>query len=448
MTVEAARNRATLGEISEALEKVFGRYKAQIKTITGVYSKEIKEDKSFQKAMKLSDQFAALDGRRPRIMVAKMGQDGHDRGAKVVATGFADLGFDVDVAPLFQTPAEVAKQAIENDVHVLGVSSLAAGHKTLIPQVIEELKKYGREDILVTAGGVIPPQDYQVFTGFGGCWGFWSGNKDQYICHNNFKYFIRKIKRVVPFYNLIQIHFTMKFSRLVLPLFLIFITAGFQSSAQKSANDDHILSTIQKQYDILYQSAYPKIGDKNIMPRTVKKDKISYVSPYDWTSGFFPGSLWYLYDLTKDNKWKSRAIKFTEPLDTIQYWGGNHDVGFMIECSYGNALKNIDSKAYEKVIVQTARSLITRFRPKAGILQSWDAGKKWNCPVIIDNMMNLELLFHASKISKDPTFYNIAVSHADTTLKNHFRPDNSSYHVLNYDTETGAVLDKNTHQGF
>ena len=240
----------------------------------------------------------------------------------------------------------------------------------------------------------------------------------------------------------------MKFSRLVLPLFLIFITAGFQSSAQKSTNDDHIISTVQKQYDILYQSAYPKIGNKNIMPRTVKKGKISYVSPYDWTSGFFPGSLWYLYDLTKDNKWKSRAIEYTEPLDTIQYWGGNHDVGFMIECSYGNALKNIDSKAYEKVIVQTAKSLITRFRPKAGILQSWDAGKKWNCPVIIDNMMNLELLFHASKISKDPTFYNIAVLHADTTLKNHFRPDNSSYHVLNYDTETGAVLDKNTHQGF
>jgi len=240
----------------------------------------------------------------------------------------------------------------------------------------------------------------------------------------------------------------MKFSHLVFPLFLLFITAGFQSSAQKLTNDDYILSRVQKQYDILYQSAYLKIEDKNIMPRTVKNGKTIFVSPYDWTSGFFPGSLWYLYDLTKDDKWKTRAIEFTEPLDTIQYWGGNHDVGFMIECSYGNALKNINSKAYEKVIVQTARSLITRFRPKAGILQSWDADKKWNCPVIIDNMMNLELLFHASKISKDPTFYNIAVSHADTTLKNHFRPDNSSYHVLNYDTETGAVLDKNTHQGF
>jgi len=161
LTINAARNRATLGEISNALEKEFKRHQAQTNTITGVYSKEIKDDKSFKKALDLSDKFAELDGRRPRIMVAKMGQDGHDRGAKVVATGFADLGFDVDVAPLFQTPEEVAKQAVENDVHILGVSSLAAGHKTLVPQVIEELKKYKRGDILVIAGGVIPPQDYQ-----------------------------------------------------------------------------------------------------------------------------------------------------------------------------------------------------------------------------------------------------------------------------------------------
>ena len=161
LAVKAARHRATLGEISAALEKVFGRYKAQINTITGVYSKEIKNDKSFKKALTLSDKFAELDGRRPRLMIAKMGQDGHDRGAKVVATSFADLGFDVDVGPLFQTPQEVAKQAVENDVHVLGVSSLAAGHKTLVPQVIDELKKYDRGDILVIAGGVIPPQDYQ-----------------------------------------------------------------------------------------------------------------------------------------------------------------------------------------------------------------------------------------------------------------------------------------------
>lgn len=160
LSIEAARLRASLGEISLALEKVFGRYQARIRSIAGVYSKEIAMDKDFQEARKLADAFAEKDGRRPRIMIAKMGQDGHDRGAKVIATSFADLGFDVDIGPLFQTPAEAAKQAVENDVHILGVSSLAAGHKTLIPQVIEELKKYGRGDIMVVAGGVIPQQDY------------------------------------------------------------------------------------------------------------------------------------------------------------------------------------------------------------------------------------------------------------------------------------------------
>ncbi len=161
LAVDAARERATLGEISDALEKVFGRYKAQIRSFSGVYSKEIKKDPSFAKARQMADQFAEMEGRRPRIMIAKMGQDGHDRGAKVVATGYADVGFDVDIGPLFQTPAEAAKQAMENDVHVLGVSSLAAGHKTLVPQVIEELKKQGRDDIMVIVGGVIPHQDYQ-----------------------------------------------------------------------------------------------------------------------------------------------------------------------------------------------------------------------------------------------------------------------------------------------
>lgn len=160
LAVEAARVRATLGEISDACEAVAGRYKATIRTISGVYSSETKEDASFRKACELTEQFATKEGRRPRIMIAKMGQDGHDRGAKVVATGYADCGFDVDMGPLFQTPAEAAKQAVENDVHVLGVSSLAAGHKTLVPQVIEELKKLGREDIVVIAGGVIPAQDY------------------------------------------------------------------------------------------------------------------------------------------------------------------------------------------------------------------------------------------------------------------------------------------------
>ncbi|NJY61367.1 methylmalonyl-CoA mutase [Salinimicrobium sp. CDJ15-81-2] len=161
LAIEAARERATLGEISDALEEVFGRYKAKIQSFSGVYSKEIKEDPSFKKAREMANLFAEQEGRRPRIMIAKMGQDGHDRGAKVVATGYADVGFDVDIGPLFQTPAEAAKQAMENDVHILGVSSLAAGHKTLVPQVIEELKKHGREDIMVIVGGVIPSQDYQ-----------------------------------------------------------------------------------------------------------------------------------------------------------------------------------------------------------------------------------------------------------------------------------------------
>ncbi|HOQ58737.1 MAG TPA: methylmalonyl-CoA mutase [Bacteroidales bacterium] len=160
LAVEAARLRASLGEISYACEKVVGRYKAVIRTISGVYSSETKNDADFQKACSLVDSFAKKEGRQPRIMIAKMGQDGHDRGAKVVATGYADCGFDVDMGPLFQTPEEAAKQAVENDVHIMGVSSLAAGHKTLIPQVIEEMKKLGREDILVIAGGVIPPQDY------------------------------------------------------------------------------------------------------------------------------------------------------------------------------------------------------------------------------------------------------------------------------------------------
>jgi methylmalonyl-CoA mutase len=160
LAVEAARARASLGEISDACEKVFGRYKAVIRSISGVYSAESKQDESFNKACELADKFAELEGRRPRIMIAKMGQDGHDRGAKVVATGYADIGFDVDVGPLFQTPAETARQAVENDVHIIGVSSLAAGHKTLVPQLIEELKTHEREDIMVIVGGVIPPQDY------------------------------------------------------------------------------------------------------------------------------------------------------------------------------------------------------------------------------------------------------------------------------------------------
>jgi len=177
LAIKAARERATLGEISDALESVFGRHKAVHKTISGVYSKEIKDDALFKKAAELANNFSELEGRRPRIMIAKLGQDGHDRGAKVVATGYADLGFDVDIGPLFQTPKEATKQAIENDVHILGISSLAAGHKTLVPQVIEELKNYGREDIMVIVGGVIPAQDYQFLFDAGAVGVFGPGTK-------------------------------------------------------------------------------------------------------------------------------------------------------------------------------------------------------------------------------------------------------------------------------
>lgn len=177
LAVEAAKHRATLGEISDALETVFGRHKAKIQSFTGVYSKEIKNDENFKKALAMADAFAETEGRRPRIMVAKMGQDGHDRGAKVVATGYADLGFDVDIGPLFQTPEEAAKQAVENDVHILGVSSLAAGHKTLVPAVIKELKKHGREDIMVIVGGVVPKQDYQFLFDAGAVAVFGPGTK-------------------------------------------------------------------------------------------------------------------------------------------------------------------------------------------------------------------------------------------------------------------------------
>ncbi|OIP01758.1 MAG: methylmalonyl-CoA mutase [Bacteroidetes bacterium CG2_30_33_31] len=177
LSIDAARKRASLGEISYAIEKVKGRYKAVIRSISGVYSAESKDDGKFDEAVKLADKFAAMEGRRPRIMIAKMGQDGHDRGAKVVATGYADIGFDVDIGPLFQTPAESARQAVENDVHILGVSSLAAGHKTLVPQLIEELKKQGRPDIMVIVGGVIPHQDYQFLYDAGAIAIFGPGTK-------------------------------------------------------------------------------------------------------------------------------------------------------------------------------------------------------------------------------------------------------------------------------
>ena len=189
-------------------------------------------------------------------------------------------------------------------------------------------------------------------------------------------------------------------------------------------------------------------------PRTLDKNgKTVYVSYGDWTSGFFPGSMWYLYNLTGDKKWEELGVKYTEALDSVQYITSNHDVGFMAGCSFLNAMRQAN-KDYTSVVLQTARSLSTRFRPNAGVIQSWDADRGWQstrgwkCPVIIDNMMNLELLFEATALSGVSTFYNIAVKHADTTMAHHFRQDNSCYHVVDYDPETGAIRKKQTAQGY
>ena len=191
-----------------------------------------------------------------------------------------------------------------------------------------------------------------------------------------------------------------------------------------------------------------------INPRTVKDGKIVYVDREDWCSGFFPGSMWLDYDLTGDEKWKTLAEKYTATLDSVKYLTWHHDVGFMIGCSYLTGYRLCKQPAYKDVIVQAAKSLSTRFRPTAGVIQSWNAdrgwqGKRgWECPVIIDNMMNLELLFEATRLSGDSTFYNICVSHADATMKNHFRPDNSCYHVVDYSLKDGSVRSRETAQGY
>jgi unsaturated chondroitin disaccharide hydrolase len=204
-----------------------------------------------------------------------------------------------------------------------------------------------------------------------------------------------------------------------------------------------------------YANLMTAAGDLTRFPRTTDTaGHLVTTDVYDWTSGFYASNLWYIYELTGDEKWKNEAIRWTEALDTIQYWSGNHDVGFMINCSYGNGLRLTGNEAYRQVIVNAAESLIKRFNPVTGCIKSWDYNKAWNdttewfYPVIIDNMMNLELLFEAGKFSGDEKFSKIAVTHANTTMKNHYRPDYSSYHVVNYDTLTGAILDRATCQGF
>ncbi len=195
-------------------------------------------------------------------------------------------------------------------------------------------------------------------------------------------------------------------------------------------------------------------SNKILNPRTVYNGEIEYVPIDDWTSGFFPGTMWYMYDLTKDEKWKKYGAKYTENLDSIKYLTWHHDVGFMINCSYGNAYRVTQDPAYREVIIEAAKSLSTRFRPTPGVIQSWNEdlgwqGKRgWMCPVIIDNMMNLELLFEATRLTGDSTFFKMAVSHADVTLENHFREDYSTYHVIDYDKVKGGVRNKHTAQGY
>ncbi len=233
---------------------------------------------------------------------------------------------------------------------------------------------------------------------------------------------------------------------------LIFTSCGGQKKVEVDFIQDNIDNAVAQnmiQTDIIEKSG------KVLNPRTINEDgSISYIPIEDWCSGFYPGSMWLTYNLTGDKKWLPLAEKYTEALDSVKYLKWHHDVGFMIGCSYLNGYRLADKKEYKDVIVEAAKSLSTRFRPNAGVIQSWDADKGWQgtrgwkCPVIIDNMMNLELLFEATAFSGDSTFYNIAVKHADTTLAHHFRPDNSCYHVVDYDPETGEVRKRQTAQGY
>ncbi|MEI7503020.1 MAG: glycoside hydrolase family 88 protein [Paludibacter sp.] len=237
---------------------------------------------------------------------------------------------------------------------------------------------------------------------------------------------------------------------------LLLLSASISCSNKKATDIDVIVenTTIAEgQYEL--QTNIIEKATKVLIPRTIDKEgKIVYVPIDDWTSGFFAGSIWFTYKLSNNKKWLPLAEKYTERLDSVKYLKAHHDVGFMIGSSYLNGYRQTGNEKYKEVIVETAKSLSTRFRPNAGILQSWNVDKDWQskrgwkCPVIIDNMMNLELMFEATRLSGDSSFYKIAVSHANKTLANHYRDNNSSYHVVDYDPETGAVRSKETAQGF
>jgi hypothetical protein len=221
--------------------------------------------------------------------------------------------------------------------------------------------------------------------------------------------------------------------------------------AQKNV-PDKILAHAKGQLEIMLTNVKGIIDTANptlVSPRTLENDKLKVVNSRDWTSGFFPGSLWYLYELSGNKKWKAEAQKFTSYIEREKTNNNNHDLGFKVYCSFGNGYRLTKDTSYKAVIIQSAKSLVTRFNPKTGVIRSWDHNRdKWVNPVIIDNMMNLELLFEATRLTGDSSFHKIAVSHANTTMKNHFRPDFSSYHVIDYNPETGTVLKKNTHQGY
>lgn len=238
---------------------------------------------------------------------------------------------------------------------------------------------------------------------------------------------------------------------------LCLLTLSCSNNDKKADNDLCQLITedveVAKQ-QLGYQVKLIEESGKILNPRTVTNNKIEYVPMDDWTSGFFPGSMWYMYDLTKEDKWKTAGTKYTEALDSVKYLKWHHDVGFMVYCSFGNAYRITGNPLYKDVIIEAAKSLSSRFRPAAGVIQSWDEDRGWQgergwmCPVIIDNMMNLELLFEASKLSNDTTYRHIAIQHADATLINQYRKDYSNYHVVDYDKEKGGVRGKYTAQGY
>ena len=238
---------------------------------------------------------------------------------------------------------------------------------------------------------------------------------------------------------------------------LLSLSCLLLASCLQSVQNDQKSNMIEHDIDIASQQIGHQVeviekSGKILNPRTIINGKVQYISNDDWTSGFFPGTMWYMYELTNDEKWKEYGIKYTEALDSIQYLKWHHDIGFMIYCSFGNAYRFTGKPEYKDIIIEAAKSLSTRFRPVPGVIQSWDENRGWQgqrgwmCPVIIDNMMNLDLLFNATKLSGNPKYYDIAVKHAQTTMKNHFRPDYTSYHVVSYNND-GSVEKKQTHQG-